>query len=529
MKKLSVFLFLLLAFFVARSQPSWQPLPGGPLNAPAKSIIRFGNWIWVFGSFTQAGSLAVTYVVRCTGAGNYQGAGILPEAPECSLVKDDSLFIGGHFLMNNIHYGILYWNENTDTWDPYATIASTGKIRTMTLYQNKITFAGQKVDSINNVYVKNFGQINNGITSEMPIQIQGCLNCNPAAIKVSKLFSKNNYLYIGGLMDSINNRHVSNCAVWDGVEIHPMPVEANRNVFDFCGKGDTVFAVGNYRQATVFSPGIMKTVDSIWLPVKGGLYMAGISTATNGSRVYVGGSYTTVGIPPVSNPDNIDNLGYWDGQNFQVQSQGLFATGAEEIDLLYYDPIQTTFYASGFFRIQDGNVAGFIAYQPEGSTLPTKLISFNGVEAGGKVKLSWKVENNGETADFVIEKSIQNNQFVSIGQIPNDQTKYEYTYIDQQPASINYYRIKLPNGKYSPVIRVSLGKKQEPTFQTLGQGRVYISNITPGSSVSVYLSDGRIVYQKIVGSHEEIKLPFGQKFIRIITPNGQLTTKNIIF
>ena len=94
------------------------------------------------------------------------------------------------------------------------------------------------------------------------------------------------------------------------------------------------------------------------------------------------------------------------------------------------------------------------------TTLPIRLYNFSAKADQGKVKLQWNVSEEGNTANYSIERSVNGTSFVSIANVSANGSNL-YAGVDASPsASIVYYRIKLISKtgsfEYSSIIKVKL-------------------------------------------------------------------------
>jgi hypothetical protein len=103
-------------------------------------------------------------------------------------------------------------------------------------------------------------------------------------------------------------------------------------------------------------------------------------------------------------------------------------------------------------------IDNFIAMSPL-YVLPVSITAFGAINENGAAALSWNANANG---DFTIERSTDGANFIAIGSIPAAAAgnAAEYHYTDNNPAGINYYRIKAiaADGSitYSPVVKLTL-------------------------------------------------------------------------
>jgi hypothetical protein len=98
------------------------------------------------------------------------------------------------------------------------------------------------------------------------------------------------------------------------------------------------------------------------------------------------------------------------------------------------------------------------------STLPVKLTGFTGKKVSGAVNLAWTTHTEENSDRFTIERSIDNNTFVAIGEVNasgNTSLVKHYGFTDAKPyAGLNYYRLKMTDKDgtftYSPVVMMQM-------------------------------------------------------------------------
>jgi hypothetical protein len=90
--------------------------------------------------------------------------------------------------------------------------------------------------------------------------------------------------------------------------------------------------------------------------------------------------------------------------------------------------------------------------------LPVTFVEVKAAKVDKKVLVSWKVENEMNIVNYTVERSVDGRRFFPLGNVrANGSTDYDFT--DNDPTSINYYRIR-SNGanaetKYSAIVKVS--------------------------------------------------------------------------
>ena len=148
---------------------------------------------------------------------------------------------------------------------------------------------------------------------------------------------------------------------------------------------------------------------------------------------------------------------------------------------------------------------GISAYPtPAGTVLPVK---FTGFEASGNVKtnsLTWKVGTEDNLSGYNVERSADGSNFSQIGFVPAT-GKTIYNFIDANPASTSYYRIKSIDidGKYGyssvVLIKADASSVVLKAFPSPVTSNVSIqhSTVTEGTSITISSADGRL-YKAIV-------------------------------
>lgn len=119
-----------------------------------------------------------------------------------------------------------------------------------------------------------------------------------------------------------------------------------------------------------------------------------------------------------------------------------------------------------------GNISGFSSFYFSSANiaLPLDLLSFSGsLQNNSTVLLKWKTENEVNTSHFLVERSIDGNNYNPIGTISSNGNNiigsifnYSFTDIDaaNQQSSLLYYRLKIVDRdgsfKYSGIITITL-------------------------------------------------------------------------
>ena len=133
--------------------------------------------------------------------------------------------------------------------------------------------------------------------------------------------------------------------------------------------------------------------------------------------------------------------------------------------------------------------------------IPVEFITFNGSIKNDEVILSWITATEINNLGFEVERSFENNNFVSIGFVPGAGTSAEersYTFTDYNvPAGINYYRLKQKDSdgsvNYSESIALEVNLK--PSEFKLYQN--YPNPFNPATVIKYSIGSSQFVSLKI--------------------------------
>ena len=87
----------------------------------------------------------------------------------------------------------------------------------------------------------------------------------------------------------------------------------------------------------------------------------------------------------------------------------------------------------------------WISAGPSGEVLPLNLLSFNGTNKGEYNQLTWVTENEVNFSHFELEKSRDGYNYETLTNIPSNglsNVRNSYSFNDNNPSQINYYRLK---------------------------------------------------------------------------------------
>lgn len=137
--------------------------------------------------------------------------------------------------------------------------------------------------------------------------------------------------------------------------------------------------------------------------------------------------------------------------------------------------------------------------------LPVDLLSFSGKNGKGYNDLLWEITAESKGKEFVIERSSDGRSFEAIGNVTLNSGKTNYSFTDQSPLAVNYYRLKIVDVDakltYSHTVVLKIGAAATaatiyPTVVT--EGWLNIETAATDYSVSVTNLAGATVYNGTV-------------------------------
>jgi Domain of unknown function (DUF4832)/Domain of unknown function (DUF4874)/Secretion system C-terminal sorting domain len=138
------------------------------------------------------------------------------------------------------------------------------------------------------------------------------------------------------------------------------------------------------------------------------------------------------------------------------------------------------------------------------SVLPLELIHFNGQLKDKKIELNWTTANEINAHKFEIERSINGEDFMKIGELNAQNKAFNYLFSDNETPQYKalYYRLKMVDldgtATVSKIISVDnlLINKDLIVFPNPATNEFFVEN-AEGKTIDIYDFLGRIIYSKI--------------------------------
>jgi len=217
---------------------------------------------------------------------------------------------------------------------------------------------------------------------------------------------------------------------------------------------------------------------------------------------------------------------------------------ASDANLTMYEGVGKSYPFGLTFNVRNFN--GILNYSLGTIVLSTELSKFTGnLNAQKQVVLNWTTTSETENASFIIERSQDGKEWVSIGQkegAGTSTTPISYNYIDDNPLlGLSYYRLQYIDIdgfiEYSKRIKIHLSSPT-PDFTIYpnpsSDGDVRLStNFKNSFSLDVFNSLGDLVYhthKAEEATHHNLELPILTKGIYTVqfTLNGTYVAKRMV-
>jgi hypothetical protein len=135
--------------------------------------------------------------------------------------------------------------------------------------------------------------------------------------------------------------------------------------------------------------------------------------------------------------------------------------------------------------------------------LPLHLLDFHANKQNNAVTLSWTTANEVNTSHFDLERGSDGNTFRKLATIStnNNTAVNNYSFVDRQPLSTNFYRLKMVdidgNFTYSAVLKIEFsGPQNFEVYPNPAKNIVTINGINNNKQVTLLSSDGKLLLRK---------------------------------
>ena len=275
------------------------------------------------------------------------------------------------------------------------------------------------------------------------------------------------------------------------------------------GVGTNIFPVGygtsNYNPITINNAG---TADNFSVNVKNSFDFPFtdptkvVNTQWNITEDVSGGSNASLGLSwlmadQASGFNTLDGVSVMHNESTVWMPTAGILTGAGTVANPYY-----------------ATASGFTSFSPfavtNSGSLPLNLLSFKAGYDAGAVKAAWITTNEVNTLNFVVERSSNGTNFITVGSVVarNTAGSNSYTFSDVNPLQgISYYRLKMVDKdglyKYSKVAVVN--SKQMGTLSiypnpVVNELTIAHSAAKAGATLQILTIDGRKITTVTVGS-----------------------------
>ncbi len=173
--------------------------------------------------------------------------------------------------------------------------------------------------------------------------------------------------------------------------------------------------------------------------------------------------------------------------------------------------------------------------------LPITIFNFTATKQNTTALLNWQTSNEVDITKYEIERSINGSYFTKIGAVtPLLNNNNNYTLTDNNPLpQLNFYRVKIIDKSgaitYSPIRIVNFSTKNLQVLispNPSANGIIHLSANFTIKYISIYQSNGKLVYEKKINSSNEnidlTKVANGVYTLKINAINGINISKLVI-
>jgi trimeric autotransporter adhesin len=350
-RKIIAILLLAHSLSASAQQAVWDNMNAG-FNAGGRVVYLWNGTLYAGGFFTTANQMTTAlHVARWNGLSWLtMGAGFNGTVT-CFAVYNNELYAGGYFTLSGSDTcrAIAKWNGTA--WEEVGGGFPSGYVYAMQEYNGSLYVTGS-FSQAGNIAAGNIASWNGNSWSTVGnVGLKRAAYCSGSCLEIW-----NNKLYVGGLIDSVDNIDVSNIAEWDGSSWGNMDMGLNQGVYALESYNGVLNAGGAFT-ATNYAELMqhLATWDGQeWSPVGNGLSGSAYSLYGYGDKLYIGGHfYSSTAVP-----DSF--LTAWNGTAF-------VSVGRPSGSVHSICGDEGVIYATGMFGFIDNLLVRYVAkYAPPG-------------------------------------------------------------------------------------------------------------------------------------------------------------------
>ena len=537
MKKILIIVSLVSSMYV---NAQWSEL-GGVNGLSANGFIfsictnALGN-VYATGEFTN--SSGNRYVAKWNGTAWSELGGLNGLSANSAIfsIYTDALgnvYAGGDFTNDSGKRYVAKWNGTV--WNELGGLnglSANGRIYSiLSDVSGNIYATGEFTNSSNNFYVAKW----NGTSWS---ELGGLNGLSPNNDAVSMCSDASGNIYASGFFTNSSGK--AYVAKWDGTTWSEL---GGLNGLSAIGSIPSIFSdvLGNIYASVTSTYGVSNVAKwngNTW-SVLGGLNglsanASSYSICTDGmGNIYTAGDFTNGS----SWANGNKYVAKWDGISWSELGVGGLngLTGYSRINSICTDALGNI-YAAGLFVNSSGN--RYVAKYTQ--TLPLKLLSFTVQEKNNNVLLNWQTANEVNVSHINIQRSTNNNEFITIGKV--NASCCAYSYLDNSPQStVNsklYYRLetvdKDGSKTYSTIQQITI-KPQTPNSVSIypNPAKTFATIECKGAKeISVIDYLGKTIKQINNPTQQQTintkQLPKGINVVKVIMNNGEVKTEKLV-
>jgi hypothetical protein len=366
----------------------WSGLGSG-MNGYVKALAVSGSTVYAGGNFTTAagGSSQAQYIARWNGTSWSQlGAGSLNTDVNALAVLGGTLYAGGNFTTAAAgsiaaHY-IARWNGSS--WSALGS-GMNGSVLALAVSGSTL-YAGGNFTTAGGSAANYIAQWNGSSWSPVGSGMNG---------EVAALAMSGSTLYAGGGFTTAGGNAANDIAQWNGSSWSALGSGMNGTVFALEVSGSTLYAGGYFTAAGGNAANdIAQWNGSSWSPLGSGMNSEVTALAVSGSTLFAGGYFTTAG----GNAAN--NIAQWNGSSWSALGSGMSGGGYYGPYVSALAVSGSKLYVGGDFTTAGTNVSAYAAM----ASLPVPP-TLSIIADGANVVVTWPDAATGYTTGYTLESA----------------------------------------------------------------------------------------------------------------------------